>query len=130
MAIAGSELTVQLDEEGHATGAPSLPRSYDMAEMEVLPVGYLDRPITVAEPLTEEELAALIASLDPDGDGVTASETEFSDIGNPPYSICNPALDCEPAPGHGGTPPGQSDKLPPGQEEVNPGGQSKPPKDK
>jgi hypothetical protein len=68
MAIAGSELTVQLDEEGHATGAPSLPRSYDMEEMEVLPVDHLDRAVTVAEPLSEEELAALIASIIGTGD--------------------------------------------------------------
>jgi hypothetical protein len=61
-ATAGSQISVPLDEDGGASGAPSLPRPYDWGSVMALPTGYMDEPVEVAEPISEGDLARLIAS--------------------------------------------------------------------
>jgi hypothetical protein len=121
-AMAGTQLTVPLDENNHASGSPSLPQSYDMAEMSVLPVQILDRAITIADPLSADDLAAYIDSLrnDPqitvaqviDDDLLTDDDSSSAD--DPGSQGAAHASDQsifgDNNPGHDGTPPGQDDK--------------------
>ena len=57
--LAGTVITIPLDEAAAAAGAPSLPAAYDLAHLAALPVAHLDRPVTIAPPLDEVSLAKL-----------------------------------------------------------------------
>ncbi|MBN1564082.1 MAG: hypothetical protein JXA10_09585 [Anaerolineae bacterium] len=73
VATAGSQITVPLDANGVAAGAPSLPRAYDPATVSGLPTSFMDDPVPVADPISDTDLAALLANQpgnDADGDGV------------------------------------------------------------
>jgi hypothetical protein len=122
-AIAGTQLTVPIDEDGLADGSPSLPQSYSMDEMEVLPVQALDRPIVIADPLTEEELDAFIDSLRDDpavtvaqpddissDDGSSAGDEDDPTGSQGAAHASEQSIHGGDNPGHGGTPPGQDKK--------------------
>jgi hypothetical protein len=61
-ATAGAQIAVPLSDDGVANGTPSLPRPYDWGSVMALPSSYLDEPVEVAEPISEADLARLIAS--------------------------------------------------------------------
>jgi hypothetical protein len=62
-AAAGSEVSVQLDEHNRPAAPPSRPRPYNQTEWQSLPVEVLDEQVEVVpEPLTEEEIAEVVAT--------------------------------------------------------------------
>jgi hypothetical protein len=61
-ATAGSQISVPLNEDGAASGAPSRPRAYDWDSVEALPTSYMDEPVEVAEPISDAQLRWLIES--------------------------------------------------------------------
>lgn len=61
-AVAGSRVTVPLDDAGNPAGPPSPPQPYTVEELQHLPLQLLDEPVEIAPPLTEAE-ALQIAQL-------------------------------------------------------------------
>jgi hypothetical protein len=61
--LAGTRVCVPLDSNGRASGAPGDPEGYDAARMAVLPIGLLERQITVTAPLTTLQVQAALARL-------------------------------------------------------------------
>jgi hypothetical protein len=59
-ALAGSQIRIPLDEELNPIGEPSEPESYDLEDLNDLPLRALERDITVADPLDEEAINRLI----------------------------------------------------------------------
>lgn len=59
-AIAGTEVTIPLNANSQPTGAPSLPQAYTAESVQNLPLGNLERPITIAPPLDQNTLALLV----------------------------------------------------------------------
>jgi hypothetical protein len=122
MATAGSQITVPLGEDGQVAGPPNDPQSYDMAAFHGMPLGMLERAITIHAPLTAEELAALLEAqpefppgiLDNPGlDGaIPPGLIDNPGVGDslPPGLIDNPGLGDSLPPGQGGNPPGQDKK--------------------
>lgn len=51
--IAGTSLTVPLDEDGVAAGPPSEPEPYDQTQLQALPVELLSQPVEVAPPASQ-----------------------------------------------------------------------------
>jgi hypothetical protein len=51
--VAGTSVTVELNENGVAEGPPSEPEPYDMSQLQMLPVSLLARPVQIAEPLSQ-----------------------------------------------------------------------------
>jgi quercetin dioxygenase-like cupin family protein len=96
-AIAGSQITVPLNENLEPTGPPNPPAAYDMTDVEALPVSNLERPIAIQPPASPQEIEA------------TQEPIEIGPDGNPlpPGLIDNPGLGDSVPPGHGGEPPGQ-----------------------
>ncbi len=81
---AGSFVTVPLDQDGRASGAPSDPQPYDPAQMAVLPVRILPRAITIADPIGAGGAAILPAAGEwtwtngtPSQEGCPAGTVEF-----------------------------------------------------
>ncbi len=108
---AGTEVTIPLDENMKPAGPPSQPYPYDPAEMNLLPIGLLERQITIHKPLTEDEITTILSSPDGEESGTPAdcNPASASNCGeNPPGLENNPGLDGSVPPGHGGQPPGQS----------------------
>lgn len=109
MAVAGTRISVPMGEGMVPAGPPSPPVPYDMSELMALPVSVMGRPVTVAEPLSAEDLEVLLATpvpTDTDGDGVLDAPSDL-----PPGLVDNPGLpEGVLPPGHGGSPPGQEDK--------------------
>jgi hypothetical protein len=62
-AVAGTQVRVALDANGHAISAPTVPEPYDGADARVLPTRALDREIVAAEPLTTMEITRMLAPL-------------------------------------------------------------------
>jgi hypothetical protein len=60
---AGRFVSVPLDAQGRAAGAPSQPQPYDGAKMAVLPIRILPRPITIATPISAGSTAGNIILL-------------------------------------------------------------------
>lgn len=58
--VAGAELVIPLDEEGHPSGWPAPLIGYHMADVDSAPIGLLPREIVIHPPLTSAELAALL----------------------------------------------------------------------
>lgn len=97
MAPASTYVTVPLDSNGLASGAPSDPQPYDASAFGLLPLASLSRPITIADQLNHAPVILSIAPIippgvdcpgevaimeffDPDGDAVTYSyRAETSD---------------------------------------------------
>ncbi len=96
-AIAGSQITVPLNENLEPAGPPNPPAAYDMTDVETLPVSNLERPISIEPPATPEAIEA------------TQTPIEIGPDGNPlpPGLSDNPGLGDSVPPGHGGAPPGQ-----------------------
>ncbi len=61
---AGTLVRIPMNGNNQASGPPSAPESYDALSLTSLPIGNLPSLITVAEGLTEEELAEAAASID------------------------------------------------------------------
>lgn len=109
-AVAGTQISVPMGVGMVPAGPPSPPRPYDMSLVAALPVSAMDRPVTVAEPLSEGEVELLLAPVsettanpvDSDGDGVPDAPPDL-----PPGLVDNPGLGDQLPPGHGGSPPGQ-----------------------
>lgn len=53
VAVAGTSVTVRIDENRHPVAPPSLPQAYVLSQVEQLPVENLERNITIAAPLNE-----------------------------------------------------------------------------
>ncbi len=51
--VSGTSLTIPLNEDGQVDGPPSDPESYDITQLQALPVNLLDRPVEVADPLNQ-----------------------------------------------------------------------------
>jgi len=80
--VAGTVISVPLDDAGTAAGPPSLPAAYDLADLTGLPVAYLDRPVTIAPPLDEISLGQLIrANLGKDEDDTEDEDDLDGDLG-------------------------------------------------
>ncbi|MDZ4770754.1 MAG: hypothetical protein SGJ24_16640 [Chloroflexota bacterium] len=78
IAVAGSQVTVPLDESLAAAGVPSLPIEYDAQWVEFLPIDPLEREIEIAAPLDETALDDLIAAIE-DETAIEDLETWFED---------------------------------------------------
>ena len=123
-AFAGTQVTVRLNENSVPMAAPNPPEPYDMAMMEELPIGQLQRDIEITPPMTVDEIeamleeqAALNNGIGLNGNGLNGngiglgvccpaeSETEIGSTCEGPGQSCN-------APGHGGTCPGNSCENP------------------
>lgn len=86
---AGSRVRVPLQEQdGHLieNGVPSEVEPYDAADLVALPVGHLERDITVAPALSAEELALLSATIQPN------PGAWFHTPGTPTLAGCLPEL--------------------------------------
>lgn len=106
-AVAGTQVTIPMA-NGVAAGPPSRPRPYDMDSLKGLPVTHIGRPVTITEPLTEEEIETALENL-PSND----SSVENPSTGAPPPGLGEvypPGQSDDPNPGQGGTPPGQAKK--------------------
>jgi quercetin dioxygenase-like cupin family protein len=57
--IPGSQVTVPMNENKEPSGPPTPPKAYDMADVQSLPIGSLERAIVIHPPATAAELAAL-----------------------------------------------------------------------
>jgi hypothetical protein len=111
-APAGSQLDIPMDEDMHPAGPPTSARPYRMEDVSSLPIGLLERAITIHPPMTPEEIEA------------EAEEAAAED------GLTTPSEDggWETAPGlNGNVPPGQGGDTPPGQtgNNGNAGGNSK-----
>jgi uncharacterized protein YgiM (DUF1202 family) len=107
-AVPGSQISIQLSEDGRAVGAPTPPQPYDVDALSALPLQYLDRVVTLPDPLTEETLVeelAELAAVTGDAAVDTTATTTTADGWQ-----TAPGLDGAVPPGQGGTPPGQDDK--------------------
>jgi hypothetical protein len=82
-AIAGSQISVPLGEDGGASGAPSLPRPYDWGSVAALPTSYMDEPVAVAAPISETvaPTATPIPTAPPPGQDPTPTP--------PPVIVCH-----------------------------------------
>ena len=117
-AIAGSQITVPLGEDGRASGVPNVPQTYDLAAFQGLPLPLLERDIAINPPLTPDELEALLAeqpdeNLPPgiiDNPGLDGAIPPGLGGDVPPGLIDNPGLGDSVPPGQGGSPPGQDKK--------------------
>jgi hypothetical protein len=58
-AIAGTEITIPMNENNAPAGQPSLPQPYTEENVQDLPISNLERPITIAPPLDEATLSVL-----------------------------------------------------------------------
>lgn len=79
-----------------------------MDSLKGLPVTHIGRPVTITEPLTEEEIETALENL-PSND----SSVENPSTGAPPPGLGEvypPGQSDDPNPGQGGTPPGQAKK--------------------
>lgn len=131
-AYAGSQVTVPLDENGHAAGIPSQPHGYDMASVAGLPVEHMEIPVAIAEPLSDEEIqmrvveeaaaAQQAAAQQAAVQQAAVSQTDADDGGGD--SVSNPGQDGSLPPGLVDN-PGLGDNLPPGQGGDLPPGQAK-----
>lgn len=81
-AIAGSQLTVPVDENLTPSGPPTYPTAYAIGDVQALPVSSLERPITIHSPANPEDIAAANRPVelsvteelsDENGDGVLSS---------------------------------------------------------
>ncbi len=68
---AGSEATIPLNEDMKPAGPPSPAHGYNMDQMNLLPVGLLEREITVHQPLSDAEIYAV---LNPPVEEISATE--------------------------------------------------------
>lgn len=59
---AGGRSEIPLDANGAASGPPGAVEAYDPARLAALPLPLLDIPVTIAPPLTADQIAALAAS--------------------------------------------------------------------
>jgi hypothetical protein len=60
VAIAGTEITIAMNDQLQPQAPPSLPVAYDQQDVSAIPVEALERPIDVAPPLDQGTLAALV----------------------------------------------------------------------
>ena len=114
-AVAGTQISIPMDENMQASGEPSLPRPYDMSQLQGLPVAHMARTVEIAEPLTEEQVAEVItaqqddtvATVPGEGEGLVDMDGDGTPD-TPPGLVDNPGLGDSLPPGQGGdTPPGQ-----------------------
>jgi SH3 domain-containing protein len=82
IAYAGSSLEVPLGPDLKPIGPPALPYGYDVSTLQTLPIGLLERAITIHDPLTADELSAALVN-------------EASDLANGGGQIC-PGQSCDP----------------------------------
>ncbi|MBL8165461.1 MAG: SH3 domain-containing protein [Anaerolineae bacterium] len=108
-AVAGSQLTVPLNEDLHPIGPPSQPVAYDLLALRGLPLGLLDRAVTPHSPLTPEEIQVAIETWSGSENGNSTGSGSIpggSDTccGDPASSGADPNADCpgsscDPCPG-------------------------------
>lgn len=142
-AVAGTQVTIPLDETLTPSGPPDPPAPYAMENVAALPVELLERPVTVHAPLTQDEIDELLSAndldltpavtdstVDEDASGAGDEESSSSAPGQTPEEKerpSNPGQDGSLPPGLVDN-PGLGDSVPPGQN-GSPPGQDKP-KDK
>ena len=61
-AVAGSEVSVPLDDHNEPAAPPSPPRPYNQAQMQALPVAALEQVVAIPAPLTEEQIEEIVAT--------------------------------------------------------------------
>lgn len=123
VAPAGTQITVPLGADLTPAGPPSPPVAYDLEKLAALPVAYLTRSVVVAPPLAPEELQAAItlvltqeAEAEAEAEALAAATEEpvvATEDELPPGLVDNPGLGEDLPPGHGGEPPGRTDKHKP-----------------
>lgn len=87
-APAGTQIRVQMDENLRPITPPSLPEAYDANVVAQIPVNYLDEQITIAPPLTSEQVAEIIAT-------ESAADTENADGSGGSSNDCLPPCDTD-----------------------------------
>jgi quercetin dioxygenase-like cupin family protein len=101
--IPGSQVTIPMNENQKPAGPPTPPKAYDMADVQSLPIGSLERAIVIHPPATAAELAALNptveepAGTDGSGDsgtgdtgtGDTGGDDTGGDTGSDKVTICH-----------------------------------------
>lgn len=122
--VAGTVITVPLDDAGIAAGPPSLPTAYDLADLMGLPVNHLDRVVVIAPPLDATALAQLIASYSNSSststdttDQTTASVPQSGDPSVPDVPGAPSAPDAPSVPSDPGAPDVPSEPEPPAPED-------------
>lgn len=59
VAVAGTQVSVPMNEDLEPDGEPSLPEAYDLDELEFTPLDWFDEEVNIADPLPDDELADL-----------------------------------------------------------------------
>ncbi len=147
-AVAGTQITIPIDDTLAPSGAPVGPAPYEMEHVAALPVELLERPVVVTPPLSEEEIEDVLDELDALSDGTDSSgegegdEEEGTveggdDEGSTPGTDPSPDEEEKTPPSNPGQDgsmppglidnPGLGDSVPPGQN-GSPPGQDKPKK--
>ena len=73
-AVAGTQVRVALDDNLRALTPPTIPEPYELAEAQALPVTLLDRQIEVAQPLTTDQITAILVQSTPEPTSVPADK--------------------------------------------------------
>lgn len=133
-AVAGTQITIPIDDTLAPSGAPVGPAPYEMEHVAALPVELLERPVVVTPPLSEEEIEDVLDELDALSDGTDSSgegegDEEEGTVEGGDEEGSTPGTDPSPDEEEKTPPsnPGQDGSMPPGLID-NPGlGDSVPP---
>jgi hypothetical protein len=91
VAIAGTEITIAMNNQLQPQAPPSLPVAYDQQAVAAIPVAVLERPIEVAPPLDQATLSVLVDANRADAETPTSAAPTLTAT-SPPTNTSVPTL--------------------------------------